>query len=123
VQEREPLQVRLNVDGNPHVMHIPFGADVPMGVAHFAQQLGLNEESKQALTKQVQWSRPAPTLALTPSLLLSLHEFKCQKAGHEHYTRDRGRSLLNVAATASQPPGQAYRKGLPRSASHARVRR
>jgi hypothetical protein len=53
VQEKQPLQVRINVDGNPHVMHISYGADVHAGVAEFAAKLGLTDESKQALTKQV----------------------------------------------------------------------
>ena len=52
-QEKEPLQVRINVDGHPHVMHIQFGADVHAGVAEFAAKMGLSEDSKQALTKQV----------------------------------------------------------------------
>ena len=64
-QEKEPLQVRINVDGHPHVMHIQFGADVHAGVAEFAAKMGLSEDSKQALTKQVREPDPDPTLTLT----------------------------------------------------------
>jgi predicted transcriptional regulator len=75
----ENLVIQLNVDGEPHSMSIPRGADIKAGIAQFAAQKGLDPAAQQALTEQA--TKIATSKGFMPVLL---HPFKFQADGPVH---------------------------------------